>query len=77
MNKFKKYKNRFNSLLSEETSEEDYESSISSIERRVEKIWNYICKTSNRKLIWWSFRNDVESLNGEATTGGTFDPIED
>ncbi|RTK93402.1 MAG: hypothetical protein EKK64_10190 [Neisseriaceae bacterium] len=77
MNKFKKYKNRFKSLLSEETSEEDYELAISSIEKRVERIWNYICKTSSRNLIWWSFRNDVESSNGEATTGGTFDPIED
>jgi hypothetical protein len=77
MNKYKKYKFKFKSLLSEKTSEEEYERAITSIEKRVERIWNYICKVSDRDLVWWAFRNDVVSLNGEATNGGTFDPYED
>lgn len=74
MNKFKIYKKKFISLKKNPENKLD---DIELFNKRVEKIWNYICRKSNRKLIWWSFRNDKKSLNFEATDGGNFDPIKD
>ena len=50
MNKFKIYKKKFISLKKNPENKLD---DIELFNKRVEKIWNYICRKSNRKLIWW------------------------
>lgn len=70
-------KENIDSLLSDDITKKEYDRLIELINQRVDEIWKYILKVSNRKFGWYSFSNDHEYDNGNGSDGGYFDPKED
>ncbi len=64
------YKNLVDSLSSADISKRHYDLAIVAISQKVNLIWRYICKVSERHLDWWAFSYDT-------STGGCFDPAHD
>jgi hypothetical protein len=54
------------SLLSDDIKHKEYLEIICQINYKVEEIWKYIIKASDRKMIWWDFEGHED--------GGNFDP---
>ncbi len=71
------YKSLVESLSDPDIKKSDYDQAIKLIHKRVNEIWRYICKASERTLGWWAFENDVELGRGQGSTGGYFDPRTD
>ena len=71
------YKKLVESLSDPDIKKKDYDAAVAKIDTKVDEVWKYICKVSNRKLDWWAFQNDVSYGRGDGSSGGNFDPATD